>query len=388
MTRGWPGRARAAAYACWVMLVAALIAAPIGVASADMLTTDENLKHQPNELGRVPIFMYHNIVPNDYDTSGQTVDAYMFRTYDQFWNDMLWLYEHNFHLVGIRDVLSGDFDIPAGKHPIVFTFDDASSLHFSFIEEADGTLTIDPNCAVGLMERFHEQYPDFGRGAHFAMVPGNKFSWPGNVEDHLFYQKIEWLMENGYEIGNHTQTHPNLEEIDAETFKLTVGNPIIWGDTTVGRDHPLNLMRVLTLPFGIGPRKDVNPENWELMHNGFEWEGEYYQLEGVLQLNGGSSVSPWDDRFDSFAITRFPVDDENFNLLKEFYADGSVIYFTSDGDPDLVTVPWPLPESQFGHLKERRIEDAGKTLVKYDPETGQVYKAWSDIRKIGWRNDH
>lgn len=347
---------------------------PAAIAHPGLLTAEEYVQYQPNELGRVPVLMYHNIVPDDAPRDS-SVDPYMYRTYDEFWGDMLWLYEHNFYLVGMNDLISGNLDVPLGKHPVVFTFDDSSSLHFTLIEREDGEIEIDPHCAVGLMERFYAEYPDFGRGAHFAVVPGNAFSWPLHEQDHLFEQKVQWLIENGYEIGNHTLSHPNLAEIDDEEFAWTVSGPVIWADEFMGANHPANATRVLTLPFGIKPNPETNPNKVHMMLEGFEYKGNRVELVGILELTGGSSPVPWSKDWDPFSIPRLPVQDDVLDILKAVHLEGANPYYTSDGNIDTVTIPWPLPEAQVGKLDHQAIDAAGKSLVKYKPVDGRIFKS-------------
>jgi peptidoglycan/xylan/chitin deacetylase (PgdA/CDA1 family) len=262
-------------------------------------------------------------MPSDFPRD-PSVDQYMCRTHDQFWGDMLWLYEHNFYLVGMNDVVSGNLDVPIGKHPVVFTFDDGSSLHFSYIEDANGELIIDPNCAVGIMERFYTEYPDFGRGAHFGLVPAHKFSWPQHEQDEYFDMKIEWLMANGYEVGNHTLSHPNLAEIEDDTFAWTVSGPVIWADATIGVDHPSNASRILTLPFGVRPKPDDDPHKVAMMTGGFEYEGNDIRLTGVLELTGGSSEVPWSNEWDPYSRPRLPVQEDVLEILKEVHLGGRI----------------------------------------------------------------
>lgn len=326
----------------------------------------------PNELGRVPVFMYHNIVSDDA-WRDPSVDPYMYRTYSQFWDDMLWLYEHDFYLVGMNQLISGNFDVPMGKHPIVFTFDDSSSLHFSVTELEDGTMEIDPNCAVGIMERFYAKYPDFGRGAHFGIVPAHAFSWPQHEEDEYFPWKVQWLIDNGYEIGNHTLSHPNLAEIDDENFAWTVSGPVIWADELMGADHPLNATRVLTLPFGIEPKPDTNANKVAMMEDGFDYEGHHVKLTGVLELTGGSAEVPWSALWDPYSIPRLPVQDDALEVFKSVHLEGENPYYTSDGNADMVTIPWPLPKAQWGKLDESAATSVGKSLVKYYPQDGRVF---------------
>lgn len=357
-----------------VLFILASPGAPVGAGHLLLLAPDEYVHHQPNELGRVPVFMYHNIVSND-SSRDSSVDAYMYRTYDELWNDMLWLYENNFYLVGMNDLIGGNLDVPLGKHAVVFTFDDSSSLHFSLIENEDSELIIDPNCAVGIMERFHAKYPDFGRGAHFGMVPAHKFSWPQHEQDDYFDMKMQWLIANGYEVGNHTLSHPDLAEISDENFAWTVSGPVIWADNLMGADHSANATRVLTLPYGIKPQEEEHPLKVGMMLHGFEYEGSHIQLIGVLELNGGSSEVPWSNQWDPFSIPRLPMQDDVLELLKDVHLSGENPYYTSDGNLDIVTVPWPLPKMQEGKLSTRAVDATGKSLIKYDPDSGRLIKS-------------
>jgi hypothetical protein len=337
------------------------------------LTPEQYLAHKPNELGRVPVFMYHNIVPNDAPRD-PGMDPFMYRTYDGFWNDMLWLYEHGFYLVGMNDLISGNLDVPPGKHPVVFTFDDTTSLQFSVTVSESGDLAVDPNCAVGIMERFYAEHPDFGRGAHFGMVPGNKFSWPANDQDEYFDWKVQWLIDNGYEIGNHTTSHRDLLEVDDEHFMWTISDPIMWADGVMGADHPLNASRVLTLPFGIGPTETTQPHKLKMLREGFTYEGHAFNLTGVLELAGGSSEVPWSLKWDPFSISRLPVQDDIMEMFQEVHLAGEDPYYTSDGNLDTVTIPWPLPQAQWGKLNVDAVHNASKTMVKYNPENGRPIK--------------
>lgn len=354
-----------------VVLVMVLIHAP-ATSETPAAGHHDYLLHKPNEIGRIPIFMYHNIVPEGTPRDS-SVGEYMYRTYDEFWNDMLWLYEHDFYLTSMWDVVNGTIDIPAGKHPIVFTFDDGTSLHLTLQENDAGEWEPTPDCAVGMMERFHAEYPDFGRGAHFAMNPANGFSWPAMEQDDLVTEKIHWLAENGYEIGNHTALHPDLNTVTAADFQYNVGDPIRWLDTLIGKDHPSNAMRILTLPFGIYPEAKSNPDANSLLMNGFSYEGVEYRIQAVLVLNGGSTWSSFSKDWDPMRITRVPVENSIFPLMEHGLSSGESAYYTSDGDPATIAVPWPLPEVLWHKLHKEKVKDHGMKLVRYNPETGKVY---------------
>jgi hypothetical protein len=46
---------------------------------------------------------------------------------------------------------------------------------------------------------------------------------------------------------------------------------------------------------------------------------------------------------------------------------GEVILYTSDGDPDTISVPDPLPPLLEGELDPGLIAASNKTLIQYDP---------------------
>ncbi|MGH7356416.1 MAG: hypothetical protein ACRELS_17800, partial [Candidatus Rokuibacteriota bacterium] len=115
----------------------------------------------PNELGRVMILEYHKIDdPEDRWT----------RTPENFRRDLETLYARGYRLVGLNTLLDGRVDLPAGTTPVVLTFDDSSPGQFRYIEKG-GALQIDPRSAVGILEAFTREKPDFGRAATFFVLP-------------------------------------------------------------------------------------------------------------------------------------------------------------------------------------------------------------------------
>ena len=75
-----------------------------------------------DELGAVPVLMYHQLVASpkgDYD-----------QTPAQFRTELEQLYTHGYRTVTAADLVAGRIDIPAGKHPMVLTFDDSTVSQF------------------------------------------------------------------------------------------------------------------------------------------------------------------------------------------------------------------------------------------------------------------
>ena len=130
-----------------LLLAAALILASFAVAQAPTA----------NEMGRVMILEYHKI---DYPEERWT------RTPENFRRDLETLYARGYRLQSLNALLDGRITTPSGTTPVVLTFDDSSPGQFRYVER-NGTLEIDPKCAVGVLERFIQEKPDFGRAATF-----------------------------------------------------------------------------------------------------------------------------------------------------------------------------------------------------------------------------
>ena len=117
---------------------------------------------RPNEVGRVMVLEYHKV---DYPEERWT------RTPENFRRDLETLYARGYRLQSLNDLLDGKITVPAGFSPVILTFDDSSPGQFRYVEQG-GTLVVDPKCAVGVLEAFIAEKPDFGRGATFFVLPG------------------------------------------------------------------------------------------------------------------------------------------------------------------------------------------------------------------------
>jgi hypothetical protein len=135
----------------------------------------------PNGLGRVMILEYHKI---DYPEARWT------RTPENFRRDLETLYAKGYRLIALGDLLDGRIVLPAGTTPIVLTFDDSSPGQFRYIEQ-NGVLAIDPKSAIGILEAFTREHPDFGRAATFFVLPAadppnrlfNQLAWEGHKRE-------------------------------------------------------------------------------------------------------------------------------------------------------------------------------------------------------------
>jgi hypothetical protein len=291
-------------------VAAALLAAAPAAARADSLP--------PNELGRVMVLEYHKI---------DTPEERWTRTPDNFRRDLQALYVRGYRLQSLNGLIDGKITVPAGTTPVVLTFDDSSPGQFRYVEK-DGKLEIDPKCAVGILEQFIKEKPDFGRAATFFVLPGA--SRPNKLfnQDEYASKKLQFLATQGYEIGNHTLWHANLGKYDEKTVREQVAEAQVWVQRHVA-DYRL---RTLALPHGIYP-KDLR---W--IQEGSA-KGTTYRTDGVLMVAGGPAPSPFAKSFDPMRIPRIQaVETDLRDALKFFEANPSERY-VSDGDSKTVTIP-------------------------------------------------
>lgn len=312
-----------------------------------------------NELGAVPVLMYHTF------TTGEATDIFM-RNLGDFRNDLFWLYDHNFHVISLRDLIDNTIDVPAGKHPVVLTFDDASASQFQFMVGDNGELVPTPDSAVGVLESFFAEYPDFGRGGHFGVTgylcfanehdPAGVNTW----ETHCPL-KLQWLSDHGYEVGNHTWNHPSLSAVDGETVNNEVARTAAFINANV--DGPGNQASILTLPFGELPAEDS--DGYAYLVDGVWWDGHQYDIDAIALVNRGPMYSPSSSRFTPYRIMRFNTDPASIAVWFGIMERGEMPLYTSDGDPATVVIPDPVPDSLQSQFDLGLISASGKHLLRY-----------------------
>jgi peptidoglycan/xylan/chitin deacetylase (PgdA/CDA1 family) len=338
------------------------------------LTAEQLEQYQPNELGLIPVLEYHGIT-DDPDEEEQFT-----RTLDDFRADLQWLYDHDFYVIPLKDMIQNDIKAPAGKKPVVLTFDDSSVGQFRYLIADDGTVTIDPNSAVGIMEEFYAAHPDFGRGGFFAVIPQDIFcfSWKNAEEredDQNQYcgQKLTWLLDNGYEIGNHSRDHVSLYDISDDEFREQLAGAII----ALKEYDPRIEANILAVPFGMYPEAETKQQQRDWLKNGFTWEGEDYLIIGSLMVGSNPTESPNSTDYDSMWIARIQAFDADakvedaagnpeMNMMDWFalFESEPERLYVSDGDPNTVTVPDEYPVG-LGDLNTEQVEAEGKEIVRY-----------------------
>ena len=290
-------------------------------------------EHKVNELGKVPIMMYHGIkdVPSEetqYTGGNFDRDGYS-RTSEAFRNDLEMYYQKGYRMVRLIDYMNGNIDTELGKSPIVLTFDDVNDNNFKVtgIDE-DGNLIIDPNCAVGILEEYKKKYNDFNVTATFFLNSG-LFGQPKYNK-----QIIKWLVDNGYDIGNHTKNHVNFKDVDEFRTQEEIAYMYELFDEII----PNKYVKVIALPYGSPGKKD-HP-NFPYILEGSS-DGYSYKTEGTLQVGWTYEYSPYHKNFDKTFIKRIRAWDNNGedHDIQMTFTNLEKSRYISDGDKDTIVVP-------------------------------------------------
>ena len=279
-----------------------------------------------NELGKVPVMMYHgirNMKNSETSHTGGNVDKDGYtRTAEAFRNDLDFYYNKGYRMIKLSDYVTGNIATEYGKSPIVLTFDDGNdnNIKVTGLDE-DGNIIIDPNSAVGIMEEYKKKYPDFNVTAIF-FVTGALFNQPDYNE-----KIIKWLVDNGYEVGNHTKGHNNLGNTTQAGTSEVVGYVYNLLDSII----PEKYTKIVALPYGAPYNR--NHANYNYVINS-EYNGKKYETIAALRVGWEPEVSSYHKEFDSSFIKRCRAYDNNgqeFDIDMVFRMLEKTRYI-SDGD--------------------------------------------------------
>lgn len=327
--------------------------------------SDVDLKsYKPNEAGAIMIVMYHRFNANK--PNGE-----LNRTPEQFRKDLDDLYKRGYRPVIVSEFIENRMDVPAGKTPVVLTFDDSLLTQFKIITGSDGQPHIDPDCAIGMMETFHKEHPDWLLKGTFFILP------KGDRQPDPFYQpdavgeKFAYLLKNGYEIGNHTTTHPHLNRLSAERVRWEIATPVRY----LKQVAPEVKLSILALPYGLQPRKDAR----KYLISG-EDGSTRYQNKAVVFAAWRPVLSPVTKSklsirytesgklalFNPYHLERItpnpdPKAGQTFEYWLNYFDDSPGQRYISDGNPQVVAVPKALAST----VDAARLKAQGKVLQAY-----------------------
>ena len=269
-----------------------------------------------NENGKIMILMYHKFA--DTQSDGWT------RSFDNFKKDLQTLYEKNYYPINMTDYINGYIDVPYGKTPIILTFDDGTAGQLSF-ERIDGKLVPKENTAVWIYKKFSEEHPDFPMRGTFYIMSTNFFGSTGTLR-----QRLEYLVAQGFEIGNQTKNHYALQRAtSADKVIEEVGGLAKFVDELI----PGYVINSFSIPGG-SMTKSYKEQVYSGTYDGFKYENK-----GIVLLYGSSpELSPISKDLDLKNLSRVRVAgkdkvDKDFDYWIKYFDEHPEEKYISDGEP-------------------------------------------------------
>ena len=281
----------------------------------------------PNEMGRIPVLMYHLI--NGHESSWG-------RERGNFRKDLELLYARGYRPVNMVDVLDKKIALPAGLSPVVFTFDDASPSQFRYIER-DGKLEIDSTSGVGIWLDFAKTHPGWENRAVWCMLPaasaGHAFFGERNIEGQKTawrFLKVKQLADMGFELCDHTLWHAQLNKYSDAVVQEQIARGMMAIDSAV----PGYKVRSFALPLGIWPKNRALAKSgsWTDPKSGRTIR---YNFDAIFEVWGSPVPSPYSPDFNPLSVQRVKVTGSVLaNVLDRL--DRTNDRYVSDGNPATV----------------------------------------------------
>lgn len=304
---------------------------------AGPMTADRARAIGANEMGQVLVLMYHLFDAKETEWT---------RTPDNFRKDIALLKSEGFYPINVRDLVTGNIDIPAGKSPVVITFDDSSPGQYRILEDG----SIDPDCAVGIMQAAVEEGGWASRASFFCLIDVVPKERKIFGQEERKQEKLRNLVDWGYEIGSHTVTHLNLRKASTEeaTKQLAQSKAIL--EDLIGGGYEVTS---ISIPFGEYPKSE------SILVSG-KYGDITYGYTAALSINGVPCASPFSNKFQALHIPRIRGS-ENFlvDAIQKFKKNPGLRYI-SDGDSTTVSAPATL-DSALGELSD----DLGRPVIRY-----------------------
>ncbi len=290
-----------------------------------------------NELGQIPVLRYVDIS----EERGSDI-----RSPEDLVKDIELLKSSGYQPINLRDLASGNIDIPAGMSPVVLTFDDSTIGQYNILD--DGNL--DPQSAVGILQAAVDAGNWAPKATFYCLIDvtskdNELFGQPENRQE-----KLRNLVDWGYEVGSHTVSNLNLSKASVTDVQRELQSSQKTLQDLIGGEYQVNS---LSVPAGEYPA-DIT-----VLARGV-YDGKAYKYASAVTLGDTLCPSPFSTLFNAFRIPRITV---TGNTLKDAISDlksHPENRYISDGDPTTVSAPATLA-AILGSV----TDDLGRPLVRY-----------------------
>jgi hypothetical protein len=266
--------------------------------------------YQPNPLGGVLVLQYRKIAePED---KGQRTPANLRADLEQ-------LLAAGYYPVNLRDLVEGRLSsVPAGKRPVVLTFDGSTEDQFRLLPEG----TVDPNTGVGVLKSFHDVHPaDWPLRATFCVSPFSEEPDRGPFGgQELSSQKLALLEQWGMEVGLGLEGRGNLAKMSPEEVQSELAR----GQALLKKWLPDARISSLCLADGSIPKDNSAIASGEA-------DGESYAFTATAGTVRGLAPSPRSSKFDPYHIPRVQATTADIDRFLKL-ANQPGAYYASPGE--------------------------------------------------------
>jgi hypothetical protein len=266
--------------------------------------------YSPNPLGGVLVLQYRKIA--EPEGQGQRTPANLRADLEQ-------LIAAGYYPVNLRDLVEGRLSsVPAGKRPIVLTFDGSTEDQFRLLPDGSA----DPDTAVGILKSFHDAHPpDWPLRATFCVSPFSEQPDLGPFgSQELSAQKLALLSGWGMEVALGLEGRGNLAKMSPEEVRSELAG----AQARLKKWLPDARISSLCLADGSIPKDDA-------VLAGGEADGESYAFTATAGTVRGLAPSPRSSKFDPYRIPRVQATMEELDRFLKL-ANQAGAYYASPGE--------------------------------------------------------
>ncbi|MBN2543909.1 polysaccharide deacetylase family protein [bacterium] len=204
---------------------------------------------EQKKQGGVPILVYHHVCPEHDNRDISLKD---------FADHLQILYDNGFRPIGLQEFLTFDFNLKKDQKPYILTFDDGWQDQFRVVHNQSDNLVVHDDCAIKVLQDFNRKHPDFNlRGVFYISLDKIPFGQKKYVS-----KKLNYLMDLGFEIGNHTLGHDNLASIPLDEFDRSIDEFMKNMESEMG--FRSLMVKSLAFPYGSIPKDEAK---WDYLNN-------------------------------------------------------------------------------------------------------------------------